>query len=132
MTELSFLISLLLNDDVTKPVKLLIADRIKEVEARPGPVWVNPQALHNIYTPVSSKSAQSPSTQRILDEMAAEGQPVAMIERPAMPGEVSSNEQNTIIASTPAAAQALAARQQAIANATSGRSEKGRTSPRKF
>lgn len=117
MSELSFLLSLLLEHKLPKLTKLAITDRIKEIEGR-QPVQTSGFMQHSQQRP--PKTAQSPSTQRILDEMAAEGNPaLTPIEMPA-------------IAQTPAAAAALAARQEAINIAVSGREEKGRTSPRKF
>lgn len=105
MTELSFLISLLLNEKLPLELKGIVAERIKEVETRiQAPTFSRPV--------VHSPSTQSPSTQRILDEMASEA-PV-------------------VIAQTPQASAALAQRAQAIAQATSGKEEPGRRSPRKF
>jgi hypothetical protein len=108
VTELSFLLSLLLDQKLNKAVKQLIKDRIKDIETAAP----RPQA-RSIVQP----TGQSPSTQRILDEMAAEGKELPI---------------PTHIAQTPATAAALAARQQAIAQAVSGKQEAGRTSPRKF
>lgn len=109
MTELSFLLELLLTHKLAKGTKEAITNRIKEIEQclRPPP----PQQV--IRPP---RTAQAPSTQRLLDEMALEPQPVA-------PDQV---------AQSPAAAMALAARQEAINIALSGKEEKGRSSPRKF
>jgi len=129
MSELSFLLDLLLNFKLHATVKQLITNRIKEIEFKHGP----PLNAYQASLPVDrsirpARSAQSPSTQRILDEMAAEGaaliqpNPVAP-ESPGIP---------TQIAQTPAAALALAARQEAINIAVSGKEERGRTSPRKF
>jgi len=128
MSELSFLLELLLSHKLAKGTKEAITDRIKEVERRlvqpqqPNVPMSGPQAVR------PARSAQSPSTQRILDEMAAEGasliqpNPVSP-ESPGIPAQ---------IAQTPAAALALAARQEAINIAVSGKEERGRTSPRKF
>ncbi len=109
MTELSFLLSLLLDQKLNKEVKGLIKDRIKEIEVAPRITASTIRAV--------SPTAQSASTQKILDEMAEEGK--------ALPVPVH-------IAQTPAAAMALASRQQAISQAISGQPEKGRTQPRKF
>lgn len=51
MTELSFLIDLLLNQKLNKQVKDLVANRIREIETR------SPQAA-----PVNLRGAQAPST----------------------------------------------------------------------
>lgn len=125
MTELSFLLDLLLNHKLSKITKEAIVGRVKEIESRTSSgSWAaiplsQPQAR-------APKTAQSPSTQRILDEMAAEGLIIGSAQ-PAPP-----QDPPTQIAQTPAAAAALAARNEAIRIATSGREEKGRTSPRKF
>ena len=76
-----------------------------------------------------ARTAQSPSTQRILDQMAAEGSVVPEAAPAYQREPVSMPDQ---IAQTPAAAAALAARNEAIRIAVSGKEEKGRTSPRKF
>jgi hypothetical protein len=103
MTELGFLLELLLDDVCPKELKIKIKDRIKEVE----------QQLQPIKAQASRPKAtdQAPSTQRILDEAPLQVEHIAQ---------------------TPAAAQALASRQAAIAQAMSNVPEKGRTSPRKF
>ncbi len=123
MTELSFLLELLLEHKLGKPTKDAIKERIKKIEAFPS--WTPPI---NQTSMRPTKTAQSPSTQRILDEMANEGhvlspEPQAIHEAPGMP---------VVIAQTPAAAAALAQRNEAIRIATSGKEEKGRSSPRKF
>jgi hypothetical protein len=115
VTELQFLIDLLLNHKVPSATKKLIADRIGEVETKlmQPSVYIPPgRPINNFHPP----TAQSPSTQRILDEMALEMPPV----------------QPATVAQTPAAAQALAQRAETIRIATSGKEERGRTSPRKF
>lgn len=129
MSELSFLIDLLLEHKLHKTTKDAIKDRIKEIQ-NPGPVtYAQMPAIR------PAKASQSPSTQRILDEMAAEGacistnlnqNIVATDPNPSGPVQI------VQIAQTPAAAAALAARSEAIRIATSGKEERGRTSPRKF
>lgn len=118
MTELSFLLDLLLNHKLPRPTKEAITERIKEIEMR------QVQASMPRTMAARAPTNQSPSTQRILDEMAAEGQ--AGVPIAAMPVDVSH------VGQTPAAAAALQRRQEAIAIAVSGKEEKGRTSPRKF
>lgn len=63
MTELSFLIELLLNHELPKPTKDALAERIKEVEqtliARP---MIQQQVISAPPNPVTNKFAQSPST----------------------------------------------------------------------
>ena len=118
MTELSFLIDLLFEYDLPKPAIEVIRARVKEIEGRtiqPAPQYVQRPP----------RTAQSPSTQRILDDMANDIPPAYQ-----PPQQVTSIPEN--IAQTPAAAAAMAARAEAIRIATSGVEEKGRRSPRKF
>lgn len=114
ISELSFLIELLLKHKLPPATKSLIAARIAEVEERYG--------SNQVQAPVSGPKSpavamQSPSMQAI---MARNPDLIPA----AVPVEA--------IAQTPAAAAALASRQQAIAQAMSGKPEKGQTSPRKF
>lgn len=139
MSELSFLLELLLNHKLPKATKEVVVGRIKEIEAspvnRPNP-WLAVAAQAQ----KPPKTAQSQSTQRILDEMANEGmvmpiEPQHFTAKDQLNVMVGSGEQASIptqIAQTPAAAAALAQRNEAIRIAVSGREEKGRTSPRKF
>ncbi len=137
MSELSFLLELLLEHELAKPTQTLIRERIKEIEAKTAePIQTRPNYM-GMPRSSSTKSAQSPSTQRILDEMASEGSTiqsgVAIALKDGYPLEQAfPHETPTVIAQTPAAVAALQARQQAIAIAVSGKEEKGRTSPRKF
>lgn len=112
MTELQFLLDLLLNHKLTASTKKIVAQRIGDVEATftfaPRPIYLPPP------------SAQAPSTQKLLDQIAADAAPIE-IPPPT----------------TPAAAQALQARSAAINRAANsdpfrGKPEPGRTSPRKF
>ncbi len=136
MSELSFLLELLLEHKLPKVTKDAIKERIKTLQI-PSTTTIHTSGY---IAPVQRppKTAQSPSTQKILEEMAAEGgapvggfpqgggfPPVPMIE----PSESVAPAQ---IAQTPAAMAALAQRNEAIRIATSGKEEKGRSSPRKF
>lgn len=98
MTELSFLIELLLNHKLPKATKDLIAERVKEVEgnrtAPPRP----------IIPPITGGVPQAAST---IAAFAREGLPLE-------PAPV------TQIAQTPAAAAALVSRESAIADAMKG------------
>jgi len=128
MTELSFLLTLLLEHKLPKSTKEVLLTRIKEIEAAMSTKAIYIPATSNIPIQRQPKTAQSPSTQRILDEMANEGhvlspEPQWIHEAPEIPA---------VIAQTPAAVAALNARNQAIAIAISGKEEKGRQSPRKF
>lgn len=130
MTELSFLVELLLNHKLTKPTKDAIALRIKEVESNlPQSTQLPITASSGYITPVrpiKDPTAQAPSTQAILNaDPTVTGHviPPLPAEGPVQPAQ---------IAKTQAAVQALNARQEAIRIAISGKEEKGRTSPRKF
>jgi hypothetical protein len=111
MSELSFLVSLLLDHKLPPSTKKAVAERIKEVEAgipvqpRVGVQAVAPQVAR------PPKTAQSPSTQKILEEMAADGQtlptPVPEIQAPAGP--------------SPQAFQALLDRNRLIQSATASK-----------
>ncbi len=135
MTELSFLLDLLLNHKLPKPTKEAVSQRIKHVEMmltqtsvqlqmRPppgaitgiGPVQVVPPHL----------IGQAPST---IAAMMRHGDAPPV---PPPPSQDNPPAAPVMIAQTPAAQQALAERQAAIAGAISGKPEKGRTSPRKF
>lgn len=102
MSELSFLLDLLLEHKLSKTTKDLIKERIKVIEGYQKAIVTAPV--------IKNPTAQAPSTQRILDEMA----------------------QNQPQVQTAAAAQALQHRSELIAQALSGKEEKGRSSPRKF
>ena len=108
MSELGFLLELFLNHKLPRITKALIAERIKEVEIAARTVTPQPRISSNI-------SAQAPSTQAALMRQEQETVPVE------------------VIAHTPATANALASRQQAINDSISGKrmaTESGR--PRKF
>lgn len=119
MTELSFLIDLLLNQKLNTVVKKLIADRIREIEARP-------QTIQSYAKPIQAIPphlvGQSPST---IANFMKEG----VI--PQVIPETTTTAPAVVVAS-PAAAQAMESRKKAIAVALSGKEEPGRTSPRKF
>ncbi len=114
MTELSFLLDLLLNEKLSKSVKAKVAARVTEVEAtysRPMVAQPLPQAK------VINGALQAPSTVAALERHAQ-----MVNEVPAPP----------IVAATPVVAHALQNREQVIALGMSGKAEPGRTSPRKF
>lgn len=115
MSELSFLIDLLLNHKLPKVTRDAIAGRIKEVESnasshRPVLAPIRPAAI----------SAQPPSTQAILDrnpDLAAAIAPPVPVEN---------------IAQTPATIAAINSRNQAISESLSGKVDKVTGRPRKF
>ena len=124
MTELDFLIELLLNHKLVKSTKDVIQQRIKQVQhtyPSPSPLHSNPAPQpKNLY-------GQSPSTAAILAKNPDLIPPSPLPTPPPTPP-----EPVAVIAQTPATQQALAQRSAAIAQALSGAPEKGRTSPRKF
>jgi len=127
MTELQYLIELLLNHKLQKNTKDSIQARIKEVEEalRTQPP-IKPTPVHRPPT----ASVQSPSTQAILDRNPDIGSiPVETSPQPSEPAVI--HPTPAVVASA-AAAQTIASRQTALAAATSGKPEKGRTSPRKW
>lgn len=109
MTELSFLLELLLDHDLQKETQKLIRERIKEIE--------QPRAQSR---PI--QTGQAPSMQRAVAEMEQDQAIQAnFAQMPPQP-----------VPQSPAVAQAMAHRQALVAQAISGKEEKGRTSPRKF
>jgi hypothetical protein len=111
MTEIQFLLDIVLHCKNLKQVKDKCLTRIGEVEANlqsgRGPAWP---------MPIPPIGQQAVSTQRIIDGM-------------VYPSDGTIPQ---VIAQTPQTAAALESRQQAIKIATSGKPEPGRTSPRKF
>lgn len=131
-SELTFLLKLLLEQPLNKATKKIISERMTEVELS---LRIGPSAPFIRHSPVTAtpqsqvKGSQSPSMQAILDrnpDLAAASVVVPVSEVLVEP------QQPAVIAHTPATASALAGRQEAIRIATSGKEEKGRTSPRKF
>jgi hypothetical protein len=128
MTELSFLLDLLLNHKLPKPTREAVTARVKEVEVQ---LQHPQQQLRPIGQVISGIGqvipphlvGQAPST--IAAMMRHGDAPPA-----APPAEVPAPV--AIVGQTPAAQAALLERQAAIAGAISGKPEKGRTSPRKF
>lgn len=130
MTELSFLIELLLNHDLPKATKDLIASRIKEVEQMLTITRMVLPATAQIQT-LPPKLQQAPST---LAAMARHGDipnfPGAAtfvtppIEAAPMPVEV--------IAQTPQTAAAMNSRNQAIAESIAGKIDKTTGRPKKW
>jgi CTP:molybdopterin cytidylyltransferase MocA len=124
MTELSFLLDLLLNHKLAKVTRELVVARIREVEVRSqSPAATRPAQTSAAIPP--HLVGQSPSTIAAMMRHEAGGvaPPIAVAPLVDTP---------PVVAQTPAAAAALAARQSVIDSAISGKPEKGRTSPRKF
>lgn len=124
MTELTFLLDLLLNHKLPKPTKDAIARRIKDVEVQLQAPSIGRMLPHTQVTQTASTVpahlvGQAPSTIAAMmkhPDLAAALEPAPV----------------TVIAQTPAAQAAMNARNEALASAMSGKVEKGRTSPRKF
>lgn len=119
MTELSFLLDLLLNHKLTKATQMAIKERISIVESQYS-------KAPSVAAPVR-QNGQAPSMQAAIhaleQERSSETPPLPVVPNGAI---------NMTVASSPVAAEALRQRNQAIAQAISGREEPGRTSPRKF
>lgn len=118
ISELSFLIELLLNHKLPKGTKDAIAARIKSVEE-----FSNVRGTGNSTVPrhlPPTLGAQAPSTQAILDR----NPDLALAAMPPVPVEH--------VAQTPSAQAAMNARAQTIAQAGLGKPMPGETSPRKF
>lgn len=126
MTELSFLIDLLLNHKLPKTTRDAVAERIKAVEAMGAKGYEIPAHARAVRDNLVGGVPQAPST---IAAMARHGIfPVAQTaeELPPEPPPVA------VIAQTPAAAAALASRQQAINESLSGKVDKQTGRPRKF
>lgn len=112
-TELSFLMELFLSDEIPKPIKVMVAERIREVESSLNAPTVKlsgrAEIPHNVpyNVPRETLSAQAPSMQKIM-------------------------EANSDLIVTPAATAALQHRANLIKNALNEKPESGRTSPRKI
>lgn len=130
MSELSFLLDLLLNEKLSKPVKEKITQRVKDVEtlmtAQPivGPGYMGPKPVPIPANLPPHIAGQSPSTIAKFLEHQAQGLPPVTSIEPII--------SHAVVAATPQAQAAVAKRDQAIATALSGKPEPGRTSPRKF
>ena len=138
MTELSFLIDLLVNEKLSKTVKEKVVARIKDVELlqTATPVLKSVPNFIGYQQPIAS--GQSPSTIAAMQRHAAQLPQEASVEL----SPISQTNVHQVVADPPAqqgvvvaslaAAQAIQSRDTAVAAALSGRPEKGRTSPRKF
>ncbi len=126
MTELSFLIELLLNHDLPKATKDLIASRIKEVESKltaPSQSIYGPAPTLPTYQVTGPK--QAPST---LAAMARHGDFVAP---PIMPP-IEEPQPVAVVAQTPQTAAAMNSRNQAIAESIAGKIDKTTGRPKKW
>ncbi len=147
MTELTFLVDLLLNHKLPKLTRDAVAARIKEVEAgigfappqrmAPQPAMARPQNLPpHIANQSPSMQAimlrnpdliQGPGGTGLVKEYSGDTPPPPTYIIPAP-----EPQPVAIIAQTPAAVNAMNERAATIRQGMSGKPEKGRTSPRKF
>lgn len=155
MTELSFLIDLLLNHKLPPKTKDAVAGRIKEVEAllstpfpkqhqilsqsHPPEIFGNGTHNHIIGGAKQAASttallAKYPDLVEQMEKSATKGYGVMTPEsiRKELAAPQPELPPVEIVAQTPLAASAIASRQAAIAQQISGLPEKGRKSPRKF
>lgn len=148
MTELSFLLELLLNHKLPQATKKAVTERVKEVEQGLSTTHMHVQDTSGFTTAQISAQrtlqaipphlvGQAPSTIAAMmrNGFTPEGQPAVVTNTVEFRGvQVQPPEPQpvAVIAQTPAAAAAIADRQNAISQAISGKPEKGRTSPRKF
>lgn len=115
MTELSFLVELLLNHKLPKVTRDAVASRIRAVEAS-GFALTPSQVPWPKTAPPANLTNQAASTLALMAKHNIEPPPVPVDQ----------------VAQTPAAVAAINARQEAINQALSGKPAKGQTSPRKF
>lgn len=146
MTELSFLLELLLNHKLPQATKKAVTERVKEVEAGlsttrmyipstsgidPSQISAHPRVTAHIPPHLVG---QAPSTIAAMMRNGFVPEPpsgMAQAVQMSMPAPPEP-QPVAVVAQTPAAAAAMNDRQNAIAQAISGKPEKGRTSPRKF
>lgn len=127
MSELSFLLELLLDHELPKPTKDRLAARIREVEAR-LPFSITPglaKFQESANQLVSKQLQQAPST---LALMAKHGD-IEVTPPPEMPPVP---EPVTHIAQTPATAAAMNSRNEAIAQSIAGKIDKVTGRPKKW
>lgn len=136
MTELTFLVDLLLNHKLPKLTRDAVAARIKEVEEKLATLPGQPRHSNvpSISSPIPPHLVgQSPST---IAAMMRHEQAGLVVPPPAIPAAppppLLESQSVAVIAQTPAAAAALAERQTAIAVQLSGKPAKGETRPRKW
>lgn len=114
MSELDFLLHLLLDHQLEPSLTKVIRSRIKLV-----------QKSHAIPPPLAFSTPSQPSARMIHGALQA----------PSMAGKIDQIPQAsnlTQVAVTPAAQAAMMSRQKAITEALSGKSDEKRTSPKKF
>lgn len=109
-TPISFILDLILDYELPADAQKVCRKYVRELE---GSMQSNVVSRNQQTKPIHG-AIQAPSTQRLLDEMAAQtGAPLPIV-------------------ASQQAAKAMESRQAAINQALSGLPEKGRTSPKKF
>lgn len=129
MTELSFLVDLLLNHKLPKATRDAVAARIKEVEERyaSAPVQVALSAPRPLPPHIAK---QAPST---IAAMIRHGEiPIADAGNTITVSTTAELPPVAIVAQTPAAVAAMNSRSQAIAESMAGKVDKNTGRPRKF
>jgi len=138
MTELGFLLDLLLNHKLPLTTRKAVTERVKVVEEGLTPketLWGRLQQGQPTPAALPKQlSIQSPSTLAAMMRHAEQGpalvtadqQPVLNAVPPPPPQPVA------VVAQTAATQAAMAAREAAIASQISGKPDKGQTRPRKF
>ena len=128
-TELSFLVDLLLNHKLPKATKNAVAERLKAVEVGMAPIPFSHRPGHAPSGPVALPAAlqgQAASTQAALIRQMQDSSSNQVADQSLGPTPVA------VVAQTPATQQALASRQQAIAESLAGKVDKTTGRPRKF
>lgn len=136
MTELSFLLDLLLNHKLSKPTRDAIVMRLKDVEvvlssrpmAQAYGATIAPQVVGGPPQAASTLAAMARHAQ--VSVVTPDGSVTSANPALITPGPISAPV--AIVAQTPAAVAAINARQESINLALSGKPAKGETRPRKF
>lgn len=130
MTELSFLIDLLLNHELQKPTKDAIADRIKEVESK---LTTNGAGSHGSHLQSWNNQLPQNVPQQAASTLAlmAKHGDIPYIASPPMPP-IPKTEPVAQIAQTVATAAAMMSRNAAISDSIAGKTDKSTGRPRKF
>lgn len=126
MTELSFLIELLLEHELGKETKTLIKERIREIQDY-SDIRTSSSVKGTLLVHSRDPTAQAPSILAKYPDLGS-----GMVDKPLSTDPDIHPIPLEAIAKTPEAAKALADRQRMIAQSMSGKVEPGRTSPHKI
>lgn len=143
MTELSFLLELLLKHKLPAATRDLVAQRIKEVEigllSRPQFPQTVQQQISGPQPPfIVTSGVDARGVQQSASTLAAMARQAAIVGEPVPQVLIESSmvfppsTQPAIVAQTPAAMQAMNSRNQAISESLSGKVDKTTGRPRKF